>query len=252
MAKQIPREEAESLWAEVSPDVRERIRVAIAGLERLRAKGKARRPGVNSVRDASGVAQQAAAAITKLYKAGFCPDLKADWTGGLDGSPTAPADDPHSPRQAEAGPGDPPPAPAEAVAGEEPRGPGRPPKKSPTLAEQIRSIETRQDAIAALIEGAAQAVEGKLTKHQADSAKALISEARQHLKDARDDPGETTDRQLFLSPSALELVRLWEGIVSEERRERVLRMVVAEFELDLLEHPEVDTAAQAQPVAEAS
>lgn len=264
MPKKITAAAADKLWGGISPDLRERVREAVAGVLRQRAagqrvNGKLVSPGVTNVRALAGVKQAHVAALVRLYKKQLTPDPmeRGSWAGARDphNEPAAvdlgaevedlggavpagstPAAGVAPPREAA-----PPPAGAAPPARQ-----GRPRKKSDELAAMIRAISTHQDAVRALIEAAGLAAEGELAKTQADAIKSLIGEARAHLKDERDAPKDTTDQVLFLSPSAVDVVRLWEGIVSDERRTRILEFLVAEFRADEIEHPGMDTGQTGQ------
>lgn len=268
MPKKLTAAAADKLWGGISPELRERVREAVAGVLRQRAagqrvNGKLVRPGVNNVRALAGVKQSHVAALVRIYKSNLAPDpmQRGSWAGPRDPSKPAVAergaevDDLGGAAPAGSTPaaGVGPPQEVAAPAGEAPPvKQGRPRKRSDDLAALIRSIETHQDAIKALIEAAGLAAEGKLAKTQADAIKSLIGEARAHLKDERDAPKDTTDRVLFLGPSAVDVVRLWEGIVSDERRARILEFLLAEFRADEIEHPGMDTGQTGQVEAVAS
>ena len=262
MPKKITAAAADKLWGGISPDLRERVREAVAGVLRQRAagqrvNGKLVSPGVTNVRALAGVKQAHVAALVRLYKKQLTPDPmeRGSWAGARDphNEPAAvdlgaevedlggavpagstPAAGVAPPREAA-----PPPAGAAPPARQ-----GRPRKKSDELAAMYRDDDVRAKLAAA--EAAGLAAEGELAKTQADAIKSLIGEARAHLKDERDAPKDTTDQVLFLSPSAVDVVRLWEGIVSDERRTRILEFLVAEFRADEIEHPGMDTGQTGQ------
>ena len=54
---------------------------------------------------------------------------------------------------------------------------------------------------------------------------------------------------MLLTEEGGELVRLFEGMISDERRESILVTVRAEAELDLIEFPNVDLTRTSQEVA---
>lgn len=248
MAKDLDPEEAVRLWESVPPEQREAVRHALAGLLKAKANGRAKSPSVRTVRDVAQVGQRVAMKLVKVYKAGLAPDPgeKGAWSGDLAGAPSPPV--PTSPRQAEAGPGDPPPAPAEAV---EKKAPGRPLTTSDEIEElagMAGRVETHADAREVLRYASRLAVLGTLPQPRVRALKEVLAEARQYLRDERQDPGGAVERTFFASPEAVDVIRAFEGIVSEERRAEVVEFLLAQVQLDLKENPTGDMAPGADGV----
>ena len=63
--------------------------------------------------------------------------------------------------------------------------------------------------------------------------------ARQHDKETRNVGSEEVTNYVMAGEEAYALVRIFEGIVSDERRVRILEHIVSEARIDIKEHPDV-------------
>lgn len=245
MAKPTPSAvEARELWESVPPQQREDVRSAIAGIQAARASGKSRvRVSTRSVRERSRGKQIHVVNLVRLYKAGLAPDVtdRGSWLGQLDGSRPASV---RVPAQA--------PEPVDAAQGEaqEPGAELDPLDPLEALVERIRGLATKAEAAEVMREAAALGALGILSKDRAAAVKQLMTEARQYLKDDREDPTDAVSRTFFAGPEAVDLIRLFEGIVDDSRRAAVLEFALGQARLDLLENPAGDmTKAEAEAVA---
>lgn len=200
----------------IKPEVRERIRLAILDL-RMEGEDVTQR----AVRERAKVDQRSNAKAVKAYKDGRMPDVRYPWAGSWapigDSTQVPEADrDESSDRSAIAG-----------------------------LAEQIRSAETDDDRAQIQQEACALALEGSLEKWQAEVIEKTLKEARQSAKAHRDAGGDEDVGSLLLANEEVyELVRVYEGLVSPDRRARVLELLVELAQADRAEHPNVDRAAE--------
>lgn len=111
-----------------------------------------------------------------------------------------------------------------------------------SLAEMLDAAETYSDLGEISKRAGALVLSGDLASTDASAFKSLLAEARMNAKAASEEPDEEALKQRVLAGrEAYAMVRAYEGIVCEERRERVLRFLVSEFNADLVEHPPVDT-----------
>lgn len=91
---------------------------------------------------------------------------------------------------------------------------------------------------------AALLARGAMTPDRARAIMSAIGDARQNTKAHRDaaDGQDDLERFALASDEALRIVEAFEGIVSDERRAKVLEHVLAEAAADLAETPNVDLA----------
>ena len=130
---------------------------------------------------------------------------------------------------------------------------GRPKKETPPeLMEALGEVQTLEDIARVLNLMAQLEAEDKLTGARADAIRKNLSAKRAVLKDLRaarkDSPEEDPEgeKALLCSPEAFALVRVYEGIVSPQRRAAVIRFLREQAEEDIAETPTVDTTARAK------
>jgi hypothetical protein len=111
------------------------------------------------------------------------------------------------------------------------------------LDERIRACKTFEEFAAIDLEVAALLANGTLSPDRARAIQGSIAGARQNTK-AHHDADDGLDRERFVlaSEDALKIAEAFEGIVSDERRARIVAHVLAEAAVDLAEHPNVDLA----------
>ena len=179
---------------------------------------------VKAVRERSGAAQNSVSLLLRLRRQGVLPDAeKGKWNATLASVPVR------------SGPGRPKkPGRQEGVDQGDPR---------LQLAKLAREAKTEEEREYVATEACALVLECALASTEANAIKALLQEARGQAKERRAS-GTTEDAQeIFLCTiGGTELVRLYEGMISEERRARVLEWVKAQAEVDRLERPDTDTA----------
>jgi len=120
------------------------------------------------------------------------------------------------------------------------------------LDEKILAAKSYEDYVAIDLEIGALLARGALGPARARAIQSVIADARQntkaHLEGEEDDEPE---RLILLTEEGAELVRAFEGIVSDERREALLAHVRAEAALDAEEYPNVDLArSEDEPASE--
>lgn len=114
------------------------------------------------------------------------------------------------------------------------------------LDERIRAAQGFGDLIAINQEVAALLASGTLLPSRGQAIQRLMAEARQNLLAQQQAGQEHADQRMFLcTEEGGLLLRVFEGIVSDARREVVLRVVKEQASADLREHPDVDTGAAA-------
>ena len=114
------------------------------------------------------------------------------------------------------------------------------------LDKLIREARGFGDLVAINQEIAALLASGSLLPSRGQAIQRLMAEARQNMLAQQDAGREHADGRVFLCTEEGGLMlRVFEGIVSESRRERVLRVLKEQAEADLLENPDVDTGAAA-------
>ena len=114
------------------------------------------------------------------------------------------------------------------------------------LDQKIRDASGFGDLIALNQEVAALLASGSLLPSRGQAIQRLMAEARQNMLAQQDAGREHADGRVFLCTEEGGLMlRVFEGIVSDARREIVLRVLREQADFDLLEHPDVDTGAAA-------
>lgn len=113
------------------------------------------------------------------------------------------------------------------------------------LADRARNAKTIEDLAATALEALALVCSGQMTAARGRTIQGLLGEARHGLKDKREVEGEDDQEQLLIvTQEGHDLLDLFEGIVSDERRAAVLEHIRAEAEADLAENPNTDTALE--------
>lgn len=198
---------AEDPLAGVPPDRLEELRLALAAMLREGVDLSVRR-----LRERAAAKSQHAQHVLAAYRAGRFP---------IDAPPPA--------RPA---PVVPPPAIAAPAA--------RPPEASPpeSLAEMVAGVDSHERALAATKEVmravAANELSGKVAALLLDG----LREARQSIKGVAQEGNEEVEDLLPCTREAAELVRVFEGITSDERRSSVLAFAARELEADALTGPQ--------------
>jgi len=114
------------------------------------------------------------------------------------------------------------------------------------LDRKIRDASGFGDLIAINQEVAALLASGSLLPSRGQAIQRLMAEARQNMLAQQDAGREHADGRVFLCTEEGGLMlRVFEGIVSDARRELVLRVLKEQAQADLLENPNVDTGAAA-------
>ena len=115
------------------------------------------------------------------------------------------------------------------------------------LDAKILAARSYEDYVAIDLEIGALLARGALHPARARAIQGVIADARQNTKAHLDAEGdEEPERLILLTGEGAELVRAFEGICSDERRQAILDYVHAEAEVDLEEFPNVDLARAAQ------
>lgn len=113
------------------------------------------------------------------------------------------------------------------------------------LADRARNAKTIEDLASTALEALALVCSGQMTAARGRTIQGLLGEARHGLKDKREVEGEDDqERLLIVTLQGHDLLDLFEGIVSDERRAAILAHVRAEAQLDLAENPNTDTALE--------
>ena len=167
-----------------------------------------------TVRPLAGVNAKHVAALVRLYKKDALPDVGTPdggvgyWAGRSAGGGTSSEG---CPRQA--------------------------------FASAVRAAGSDEERSRLQHELTALTAEGVFTASETQAMRQTLAGAMGHDKAAREAPDEEAKQQrVFAGPEAYALVRVFDGIVSAERRERILRFVASEFQADLVEHPAADTS----------
>ena len=114
------------------------------------------------------------------------------------------------------------------------------------LGEKIRAAKTYDDLVEISKEVGALLGSGSLAPARGRAIQALLAEARHNMRARRELEGDDDPEHLILlTKQGGELVRAFESICSDERREAILDFVRAEAEVDLAEFPNVDMARTA-------
>ena len=114
------------------------------------------------------------------------------------------------------------------------------------LDAKIREAKGFVDLIAINQEVAALLASGSLLPSRGQAIQRVMAEARQNMLAQQEAGQQHGDGRVFLCTEEGGLMlRVFEGIVSDARREAVLRLVKEQAEADLLENPNVDTGAAA-------
>jgi len=114
------------------------------------------------------------------------------------------------------------------------------------LDEQIRAAKTHDDLMEISKEVGALLGSGALSPSRGRAIQALLAEARHNMRAHREAEGdEEPERLILLTSEGAELVRAFEGICSDERRQGILDHVHAEADVDLAQYPNVDMARAA-------
>ncbi|MCO5166599.1 MAG: helix-turn-helix domain-containing protein [Planctomycetes bacterium] len=112
------------------------------------------------------------------------------------------------------------------------------------LDQKIRDARGFDDLARINHEVAALIASGALLPSRGQAIQRLMAEARQNLVAQQQAVPEQASTQVFLcTEEGGLLLRMFEGIVSDARRERIMALVRDQAEADLVENPNVDTAA---------
>lgn len=110
------------------------------------------------------------------------------------------------------------------------------------LSDSIRKAKTYDDLAQLNQEVGALVANGRLIPQRGQAIQRLLAEARQNLKEkARSQEQDAGDSDIVLaSVDAVEIARLFEGVVSDERRAHLLEVVRAAAVEDERENPNTD------------
>lgn len=112
------------------------------------------------------------------------------------------------------------------------------------LGDKIRAAKSHDDLANLSQEVGALVGSGSLSTARSHAIRGLLAEARHNMKEHRSAEGEEEPERLLLATEeGAEMLRVFEGICSDERRTQVMAYLLAEAEVDLQEYPDVDTAA---------
>ncbi|HBP22635.1 MAG TPA: hypothetical protein DEA08_33255 [Planctomycetes bacterium] len=115
------------------------------------------------------------------------------------------------------------------------------------LDAKILAAKSYEDYVSIDLEIGALLARGALSPPRARAIQAVIADARQNTRAHLEAEGdEEPERLILLTKEGGALVRAFEGIVSDERREAILEHVFGEAEVDLEEFPNVDLTRAAQ------
>lgn len=199
-------------WRAVSDEIRERLRVAVARLQR-----REERVTISATQQIAGAQRKVVALAVRLYKAGVLPD-------------------PGTPKGGEGAWS------RRVLEGTDEAGPADTGDPRALFAAALRAAQTDEQRAQLQHELAALVAAGIYSHQEANAIRQALASATSHGREARNAPDEEARRQrVYAGADAYALVRAYDGIVSDERRERILRMVAAEFAADLEEHPPIDT-----------
>ncbi len=192
----------------IPADTRRKVQEAIAKLEVSRSRsGKKNPPPVREVRAMSLTDTKRTADLCRAHRLGRMPDVHAEgsWTPDVQAQ-TQSADEFIARVKAAAGGSD----------------------------DERAGL---QHEIAALV------LAEKITPQQANVARQCLSSATSHKKVQRDTTGgEDVTSYVLTTPESYLLVRAFDGIVSESRRQQILETVISEAETDMRENPSLTEA----------
>lgn len=119
------------------------------------------------------------------------------------------------------------------------------------LDRKIREAVTLADVSALATEVAALTAAGKVSHSTGRVLRELLTEKRQNIKaeakERRETAEATVDRAILCQQGeTAELVRLYEGIIKDDRRARVMRYIAAVADEDAQDSPQADTGEPAQ------
>jgi hypothetical protein len=116
------------------------------------------------------------------------------------------------------------------------------------LEAQIRASRTLDDLVAIGREALALVSSGRLSPTRGRTIQGLLGETRQAMTKQREVEGDgEPERLILMTEEGGQLVRAFEGIVSDARRAEVLALVAAAAQKDQEENPNVDLAAYVEP-----
>lgn len=170
----------------IQPETRERVRNAIAALERAGAA-----LSVRAVRAAAQVDNHPAGLLLRLHRDGALPPISQPW-GRVTAAVVA--------------------RPAAQAGGQ----------SAPDLVAAVRAARDLESLAAVANEANANLAAGQIDPNTARAIKSLLEEQRQALVAARDAPPAVPTGELLATPDASELVALYEGIVNGKRRAAVV------------------------------
>ena len=114
------------------------------------------------------------------------------------------------------------------------------------LGEKIRAAKTHDDLVELSKEVGALLGSGALAPARGRAIQALLAEARHNMRARRElEVDDDPEHLILLTKQGGELVRAFEGICSDERREAIVDFVRTEADVDLAEFPNVDMARTA-------
>ncbi len=107
------------------------------------------------------------------------------------------------------------------------------------LARRIREAKTDGDREGVMHELAALVADGIYEPDEAREIRGPLQEARQaaEAKRGNEPPPEDPTKLLLASPEAMMAARALDKLVSDERFDRLLAMIAAELDADVIEHP---------------
>ena len=121
------------------------------------------------------------------------------------------------------------------------------------LSERIRAARTNDDLVGISKEVGALLGQGALSPARGRAIQALMAEARHNMREHREAEGnEDPDTLILVTHEGGRLLRAFEGIVSDERRARLIALAEDEARADLAEHPNVDLARDSSVGSEPS
>jgi hypothetical protein len=108
------------------------------------------------------------------------------------------------------------------------------------LAEGIMAAESDEERERVAHDMARLIALGKLGADDAKEIRAALAEARQSAKAKRDQPVEDPERVYLVSPDGALLIKAFERICGEDRRDKVLQLAQELLEEDLAQMPSLD------------
>ncbi len=117
--------------------------------------------------------------------------------------------------------------------------------KNLDFAGKVRRARTEDEVLEITSEACALVSSGAMTPQRGNSVEKLLARMLRCIVARRDvDGDEDQDTLLIVTREGHDLLDLFEGIVSDERRTRILEHVRGEAATDLTEHPNTDTALE--------